>query len=77
MNVRRKELSDQQWNRLKSLLPPEKLKSGSPNHPHKPVVEGILFILRIGCPWRDLPEKYGKWKTLLLVDSQRSVRESL
>lgn len=64
MNIPRKGLSNQQWKQLKSLLPPEKPKSGRPNNPHKPVVEGILFILRTGCPWRDLPEKYGNWKTV-------------
>ena len=28
------------------------------------VVNGILFRTRAGCPWRDLPERYGNWKTV-------------
>ena len=62
--MNRGDLSRQQWERLKPLLPPEKPKTGKPNHDHRQVVNGILWILRTGAPWRDLPERYGKWQSV-------------
>ena len=59
----RRELTDTQWKRLRPLLPPQKPRTGRPAKPHRPVVEGILWALRTGAPWRDLPERYGPWKT--------------
>jgi transposase len=60
----RVDLSNEQWERLKSLLPSEKPRTGKPNHDHRRVVNGILWILRTGAPWRDLPEHYGKWQSV-------------
>jgi transposase len=62
--MRRGELSDKQWKRLAPLLPPQKPKTGRPNLEHRQVVNGILWVLRTGAPWRDLPERYGKWTTV-------------
>lgn len=31
---------------------------------HRTVLNGILFRIRTGVPWRDLPERYGSWKTV-------------
>jgi transposase len=31
---------------------------------HRQVLNGILWVLRTGAPWRDLPERYGKWPTI-------------
>jgi transposase len=28
------------------------------------VIDGIFFRTRVGCPWRDLPERFGSWKTV-------------
>lgn len=58
------DLSNQQWEKLKPLLPPLKPRTGKPNHDHRQVVNGILWILRTGAPWRDLPERYGKWQSV-------------
>ncbi|WP_442948105.1 transposase [Nostoc sp.] len=41
-------------------MPPQKPKTGKPNHERSQVVNGILWILRTGVPWRDIPESYGK-----------------
>jgi transposase len=60
----RRELSRQQWERLRPLLPPQKPHTGRPNNDHRPVREGIIWVLRTGAPWADLPERYGKWKTV-------------
>ena len=62
--MRRGELTDKQWERLQPLLPPQKPKTGRPNLDHRQVINGILWILRTGAPWRDLPERYGKWTTV-------------
>lgn len=64
MMKNRGDLSNERWARLKPLLPPEKPKTGKPNNDHRTVVNGILWILRTGAPWRDIPERYGKWQTV-------------
>jgi transposase len=38
-------------------------KGGRPANDHRTVVNGMLWILRTGAPWRDLPERYGAWET--------------
>src|SRR3972149_1338243 len=60
----RHELTDTQWERLQPLLPPEKPRVGKPNLPHRRIINGILWRLKTGAPWRDLPERYGKWETV-------------
>jgi transposase len=64
--MRRYELSDQQWARIAPLLPHATPhgKPGRPGHDQRPIVNGILWILPTGAPWRDLPERYGPWKTV-------------
>lgn len=58
----RHELSDRQWQRLAPLLPAERSsKRGRPYHAHRLIIDGILWILATGAPWRDLPERYGSW----------------
>lgn len=59
-----RELTDEQWKRLAPLLPPQRPKMGRPPKDHRTVVEGIVWILRTGAPWRDLPECFGKWQTV-------------
>ena len=61
----RQVLNDEQWERLKPLLPPERGRRCRPYvGSHRATVEGILWIARTGAPWRDLPERYGKWITV-------------
>lgn len=60
----RGELSNAQWDRLAALLPPAKPAVGRPNADHRTVLNGILWKLRTGAPWRDLPERYGPWSTV-------------
>lgn len=60
----RKILSDARWERLRPLLPPQKQRTGRPSHDHRTIMEGILWVLRTGSPWRDLPETdFGPWET--------------
>ena len=62
--MNRGDLTNAQWVRLEPLLPPQKPKTGRINHPHRKVINGILWILRTGAPWDDLPRRYGKTKTV-------------
>ncbi len=58
------DLTDAQWDRLRPLLPPQKPRTGRPADDHRSVLNGIVWILRTGCPWRSLPERYGSWETV-------------
>lgn len=60
----RYELTDAQWKRLEPLLPPEKPRTGRPNHSHRRMINGMLWIARSGAPWRDLPDRYGSFGTV-------------
>jgi transposase len=62
--MKRGELTNIQWKRLQPLLPPQKPKTGRPAHDHRTIIDGILWILRTGAPWRDLPACYGPWRTV-------------
>ena len=62
--MRRGELTDEQWERLWPLLPPQKPKTGRPAEDHRRIINGMIWILRTGAPWRDLPERYGAWRTV-------------
>lgn len=62
--MRRGELTDEQWERLKPLLPPQKPTRGRPSQDHRRIINGMLWIDRTGAPWRDLPERYGPWQTV-------------
>jgi transposase len=57
-------LTDQQWERRQPLLPPQKPKTGHPAKDHRLVLNGILWVLRTGAPWRAAPADYGPWQTL-------------
>ncbi len=56
-------LSDKQWRRLESQLP-AKGGRGRPGHPDREMVEAMIWILRTGAPWRDLPDAYPLWKSV-------------
>jgi transposase len=57
-------LTDAAWAQLAPLLPPQKPRTGRPAKPHRTVVEGILWALRTGAPWRGLRERFGPWHTV-------------
>ncbi len=64
LSMSRRDLTNEQWERLRPLLPPQKPKTGRPAADHRTILNGILWILRTGAPWRDLPECYGPWQTV-------------
>jgi transposase len=56
--VGRGELTDAAWVQLEPLLPANGARGGQWKD-HRPVINGILWKLRTGAPWRDLPARYG------------------
>jgi len=61
---RRHELTDDQWAAIEPHLPPQRPATGRPNHPHREIINAILWRVRTGVPWRDLPERFGPWETI-------------
>lgn len=57
-------LHDEQWQRIERLLPPQHTTGGRPAKPHRPMVEAMIWLLRTGAPWRDLPADYGPWQSV-------------
>ena len=63
--LRRYELTDQEWEQIAALLPPEKTgKPGRPPKDNRTMLNGMVWIARSGAPWRDLPERYGPWNSV-------------
>lgn len=61
---KRYELSDEQWARMASLLPGKAGDPGRTAADNRLFVNGVLWVLRSGAHWHDLPERYGKWKSV-------------
>lgn len=59
----RHRLTDDQWECIADLFPPP-ARTGRPRRDPRLVLDGILWILRTGSPWRDLPEEFGPWQTV-------------
>jgi transposase len=62
--MERHELTDQQWELLAPFFPPRQRKRGGQWKDDRTVLNGIYWRLMTGAPWRDLPKRYGKWKTV-------------
>lgn len=63
MARKRYELTDEQFERIEDLLPSVEGR-GRRYEDHRTVINGIFWMLGTGAPWRDLPDRYGKWKTV-------------
>jgi transposase len=61
----RGDLTDQEW-RILDLLLPDRGERGPPIPDKRRTVNGILWVLRTGAPWRDLPERYGNWNSVFV-----------
>ena len=61
--MKRYELTDEQWAQIEEFLP-SSAGRGRPWKEHRHLINGIFWILQSGAPWRDLPERYGSWKTV-------------
>jgi transposase len=62
--IRRHEISDEEWEKIKDKLPPENRGKGRPSKPNRLILNAILWRAKTGVPWRDIPERYGPWKTI-------------
>ena len=54
-------VTDELWEQIEPLLPPEppKPKGGRPRIPDRQALTGVLFVLKTGIPWEDLPQEMG------------------
>ena len=57
----RKRLRDEQWDRIKDLLPGKVGDPGATGKDNRLFLEAVLWIARTGSPWRDLPPALGNW----------------
>lgn len=62
--AKRYELTDAQWRRMSALLPGKKGDPGRSAVDNRLFVNACLWVLRSGAHWHDLPERYGKWKSV-------------
>ena len=62
--MRRFGLRDDQWERIKDLLPGREGSVGVTAADNRLFVEAVLYRYRTGMPWRDLPERLGDWKNV-------------
>jgi transposase len=60
--MRRYGLRDDQWDRIKDLLPGREGHVGATAKDNRLFVEAVLYRYRAGIPWRDLPDRFGDWK---------------
>jgi transposase len=57
-------LTDAEWKVLEPFIPDNKGKKGRPSQNHRLILEAILWVLRTGAPWRDIPQEFGSWNTV-------------
>ena len=57
-------LSDAAWERMAPLIIGRPDQKGSTGRDNRMFVEGVLWIVRTGSPWRDLPEAFGDWNSV-------------
>ena len=57
----RRELRDDQWKRIKELLPGKASDPGRTATDNRTFVDAVLWIARTGAHWRELPEQFGTW----------------
>jgi transposase len=58
------DLTDAQWTVLEPLLPVCARPGRPPVHPRRRLIDGVRWRVRVGAPWRDVPERYGPWQSV-------------
>ena len=61
--MRRHEIADEHWERIKDFLPGRAGDVGVTAKDNRLFVNAVLWIAKTGAPWRDLPERFGKWNS--------------
>ena len=67
-------LSDAAWERMAPLIIGRPDQKGSTGRDNRMFVEGVLWIVRTGSPWRDLPEAFGDWNSVFRRFSRWSIK---
>jgi transposase len=62
--MRRHEITDEQWERIEPLLPGRDGDPGRSGEDNRKFVNACFWIAKTGAPWRDLPERFGKWNSV-------------
>lgn len=62
--LRRHELTDEQWRRIEPLLPGRNGDPGRTAVDNRLFVNAVRWVAKTGAPWRDLPERFGKWNSV-------------
>jgi len=62
--LRRHEIPDLQWDVIKDLLPGQEGDPGVTARDNRLFINAVLWIAKTGAPWRDLPERFGKWNSV-------------
>jgi transposase len=68
-------LSEEQWEKISGLIIGRPDQKGSTGRDNRMFVEGVLWIVRTGSPWRDLPEAFGEWNSVFRRFSRWSAKE--
>ncbi len=58
------ELSEAEWALVAPFLPAERGRVGRPSHDNRRVLNGILWVVRSGARWIDVPHRYGRWNSV-------------
>jgi transposase len=64
LEMRRHEISDEQWTAIEPLLPGKPGDPGRTAQDNRSFVNAVMWLLRTGAPWRNLPERFGTWNTV-------------
>src|SRR5215471_6426546 len=63
--MRRHALTDEEWSRIEPLLPSERGRRARPAKlSNRTFMNALFYVAKTGVPWRDLPERFGPWKTI-------------
>ena len=62
--MRRHELTDEQWKQIVPLLPGRDGDPGRTGESNRNFLNAVFWIAKTGAPWRDLPERFGKWNSI-------------
>ena len=62
--MRRHEISDDQWSRIEHLLPGRPGTHGGVAKDNRGFLNAVWYVAKTGIPWRDLPDRFGKWDTV-------------
>lgn len=62
--MKRTVLRDEQWRRVAPLLPGKVGDPGRSGADNRRFLEAVLWVARVGAPWRDLPAQFGNWNSV-------------